>query len=68
VGIRKRRLVGLGQREPLSLLPVVPLASEVVVGYPVRSLLRRYDTLLHGSVPLLQALLPAGRISHFAVL
>ena len=51
MGIRKGRLVGPGQREPLSLLPVVPLASEVVVGYPVRSVLRLHHTLLRSVSP-----------------
>ncbi|HID10915.1 MAG TPA: hypothetical protein EYP17_06405 [Candidatus Latescibacteria bacterium] len=46
MGIRKGRLVGPGQREPLSLLPVVPLASEMVVGYTVRSVLCLHHTLL----------------------
>ena len=48
----------LGQREPLSLLPVVPLASEVVVGHPVRSILRLHHTLLRSVPRVLRALLP----------
>lgn len=70
--------MGLGQGEPLSLLPLVPLASEVVVGHPVRSILRLHHTLLRSvpllrllwSVPLLRLrpLLPTYRISYFAAL
>lgn len=52
-------MVGMArQGKSISILPVVPLASEVVVGYPVRSILRFYHTLLRSVSLVLWTLLP----------